>query len=329
MRRILFRGDAKPSIGTGDLMSLLNLSHYFENDGWQTFFLIRGYESGIRIIEGKGVKNVTVIPPDCSLQEEQQVIENLIIQKGIDILFLEITERKLTDYTLPSGVKKVCVNFDGIIPDGIDMAINWDIEGAINFNKELHPKTRFLLGPQYIILPYNFDRARIAARTYYPKPQNLLIAMGGADELNFTLKVLDAILEDEPVMRITVITGAGYLYNKELEAALSKSKNSHTVKQNVHNMFEEYMGCDVAIGAGGLTSYELIATATPAILIATYAHQISRCKYFDEQGWAKYLGFRTFESKELRFYMQNPPQVIKTNIFDTRQIVESVSRLLR
>ncbi|MBF0568611.1 MAG: hypothetical protein HQK95_07045 [Nitrospirae bacterium] len=329
MRRVLFRGDAKPSIGTGDLMSLVNLSRYFENNGWETFFLIRGYEAGIKIMEGRGVKNVSTIPPDCPLQEEQKAINNIVIKKNIDILFLEITERKLTDYVLPDSVKKVCVNFDGIIPDGMDIVINWDVEGTVHFDNKRYPKTRFLLGPQYIILPVNFDKGRIAARTYAPKPQNVLIAMGGADELNFTQKVINTILEDEPDMKITVIIGAGYLYKKELETSLSKSENGHVVKQDVSDMFEEYMNCDVAVAAGGLTSYELIATATPAILIATYAHQIERCKYFDHEGWVRYLGYRSYERNELRHLVKNPPPPPNTNMFDTQKIIEAVNELIK
>ncbi|MEO5360207.1 MAG: hypothetical protein H7843_07120 [Nitrospirota bacterium] len=327
MKKILFRGDANPPIGTGDLMSLVSLSYYFEQDGWEAFFLIRGYEAGRTIMEGRG--NVTVVPPECPLQEEQQAIENLIVQEGIDVLFLEITQRKLTDYCLPPGVKKVSVNFDGIIPDDIDIVINWDIEGTTYFDKKRYPKTRFLIGPQYIILPPNFNRGRIAARTYAPRPQNLLIAMGGADELNFTGKVVNALLEYKLDMKITVITGAGFMFKKELETALSKSEIRHVVKQNIKDMFIEYMNCDVAIGAGGLTSYELIASGTPAILIATYEHQIPRCKYFNSKNWAKYLGYRAFNAEELIYYIQHPPEVLKVNIFDTEKIVEAVNSLLR
>ncbi|MBF0319734.1 MAG: hypothetical protein HQL01_08025 [Nitrospirae bacterium] len=330
MKRILFRGDAKPSIGTGDLMSLVNLSRYFEKDGWEAFFLIRGYEAGITIMEGRGIKNVTVIDPGCSLREEQESIENIILQKNIDILFMEITERRLTDYALPSGVKKVCVNFDGLIPDGMDIVINWDVEGTTWFDKTLYPGTRFLVGPQYIILPPDFDKGRIAARIYAPTPQNVLIAMGGADELNFTRQVVDTILEDRPNIKITVVAGAGYLYIKELAQALANAGTTHVVKQNVNDMFNEYMNCDVAVAAGGLTSYELIATGTPAILIATYDHQIARCKYFqDSQGWARYLGYRSYDPKELRHLIKHPPSPAKTNIFDTQKIFEAVNELLQ
>jgi spore coat polysaccharide biosynthesis predicted glycosyltransferase SpsG len=153
--------------------------------------------------------------------------------------------------------------------------------------------------------------------------------MGGADEFNFTQKVLDTILEDESDMKITVITGAGYSHRKELEMSLSESKNDYVVKQNINDMFEEYMDCDVAVGAGGLTSYELIATATPAILIATYEHQIERCKYFqDYQGWAKYLGYRSYDPKALGHLIKNPPAPADTNIFDTRKIIDAVNELL-
>ena len=61
-------------------------------------------------------------------------------------------------------------------------------------------------------------------------------------------------------------------------------------------MLDEYLSCNIGIGAGGLTSSEMVATRLSTILIATYKHQIARCKYFDKQGWAKYLGYRDFKN---------------------------------
>ena len=49
MKRILFRADAKPSIGIGDLMSLINLSFYLNPREWECFFMIKAYSAGIKL----------------------------------------------------------------------------------------------------------------------------------------------------------------------------------------------------------------------------------------------------------------------------------------
>ena len=94
-------------------------------------------------------------------------------------------------------------------------------------------------------------------------------------------------------------------------------------------MFEEYLDCDVAIGSGGLTASELVATRTPSVLIATYEHQIERCRYFDSARNVKYIGYRQFDNQEL---MRSIAYPIKPNgqiCFDTKAIVNECNEIFQ
>ena len=169
----------------------------------------------------------------------------------------------------------------------------------------------------------------IQSRTYKTTPENLLIVMGGADEFNFTQKVVDILVENRVDLKINIVLGSGHEYREGLEQSLASSSVNYKIKENVTNMFEQYMNCDVAIGTGGLTSYELIATRTPALLIAVYEHQVERCKYFDAKGYAKYLGFRNFESRSLvEGITKHPKTSISGYNVMVREVVKSVSELV-
>lgn len=305
MKKILFRADAKPSIGTGDLMSLIHLSRYFKKNSWEPHFMIRNYKAGVAIVRKHNLDNVFVINENISVNHEVDIINNYIEKHRIDAVFFEITENKLSEYKgLSEDVLKACAVFDGTIPDDMDLVVSWDVGSNKFFDKAKYPKTTFFLGPEYVILPIEFDTEKIKGRQYNANPEALLVAMGGADELNFTQKVVDALMRNGIDLKINVIIGSGYEYKETLKKSLENSSLQYEIKHNVIDMFREYMQCDIAIGGGGLTSSELVATRTPAILIALYEPQISRCEYFARHGLAQYLGYREVNNNLLLDYLK-------------------------
>ena len=254
------------------------------------------------------------------------MINALIADKEIDIIFFEITERKLTDYVgINPNAKKVCINFDGHIPDDIQLLINWDAAAHDYYDLDKFPTTKFLLGSQYVILPKSFYAETIQFRKYSLIRRNILIAMGGADELDFTSKVAE-VLSNE-TYTLTIIVGAGYIHKEALVRMLDTKQCHYTLKINVQDMLSEYLACDFAIGAGGLTSSELVASRTPCALIATYEHQIARCNYFHQQRWAEYLGYRLFEVEALLFSIEKFIPRYSATVFDTAAIIDELQKV--
>lgn len=325
MKKILFRADAKPSIGIGDLMSLIHLSSYLD-DNFECYYLTQATAAAKNIVQKFNLKNVSWIKEDASTESDVTEINRIINENFIDILFLEITEKKLTEYVgINSETKKICVNFDGHILDDIKLLINWDIAASKYYDVDKNPDTKFLFEPRYVILPKAFYAEKIQNRKYANVRKNILIAMGGADEFNFTFKVANALSDRE--YKLTIIIGAGYEKKEELIAFLDGKKMHYELKINVDDMLSEYLACDFAIGAGGLTSSELVASRTPCALIATYEHQIARCTYFDNAQWTKYLGFKEFNISELNAAIKSFNPLFSKNIFETQAIVDEIKRV--
>lgn len=324
MKKILFRADAKPSIGIGDLMSLLHLSAYLED--FECYFLTQATSAAKEIMKRYKPKKLFWLDENASIESDVNIINKLIVDETIDMLFFEITECKLTDYVgINSNVHKVCVNFDGCVFDDIKLLINWDVAAHAYYDVNKFPNTKFLLGSKYVILPKVFYSNEIQNRRYAKVRKKILIAMGGADELDFASKVVNALLDKK--YKLIIIVGAGYTKKNELINLLNVRGIEYEMKVNVHDMLSEYMMCDFAIGAGGLTSSELVASRTPCALVATYEHQIARCEYFDSKGWSKYLGFREFDDNELRSVIENFNPIYDDNIFETQQIIEELKRI--
>lgn len=330
-KKILFRADAKLSIGTGDLMSLISLSRHFIKAGWKPYFMIRGYEAALKIAEKFSISNLTVLAPDCSLEDEIKTINALCEREKISVVFFEITERELSEYKgLSNAFKKAAVSFDGSLLDDLSLVVSWMPDAQRLFHPEKYPNTRFLLGYEYVTLPPEFyDDIRIKNRAYRNRPERLLVAMGGADENNLTKKVIDTLIRYDIDIFVTVIVGGGYEYLNDLEYILCTSGLRYEVKHNIINMLDEYLNCDIAIGAGGLTASELVASRTTAMLIASYEHQIERCIFFQKQGWVKYLGYMSFAEKTLLYYIYNPPVPLKGNSFKTYKIMQAINEFTK
>jgi len=321
MNSILFRADSFTEIGTGDLMSLIQLSKYFIKEGWDVSFMTQRTESAIKLLESHNVDNIFFIESGKSLSYEINYLNSIVELNNIQVLFFEITERKLTEYKgISSTPFKACVCFDGHVPNNFQFVLDWSVSAQSNYNQKENTNTMYLLGPEYVILPITFDREKIKQRIYSTKTKNVLIAMGGADEFNITHKIVSDLITCNS-LNLNIILGAGYLYEETLIKLLQNSGAKYKVNKNVKNMFLEYMGCDLGIGAGGLISSELIATRTPAILISTYEHQIDRCEYFNRKGLAVYLGHKKYNREQLINSVKNSKKPESTKKFNTTVIM--------
>ena len=328
MVNILFRADAAPNIGVGDLMSLINLSRYFGGD-CKCYFMVKDYVASINLVEKHDIENLFIIKQKDSLRSEVNSINSIIRDYGIDVLFLQITSTKLSNYVgIDDNVKKVAINFDGHILDDLDLVINWDVEARKLFDVERYPSTKFLLGPEYVILPKEFYSMPRLMKKISNEESKILVAMGGGDELDLTSKIVTSIINLDLNFYVNVVVGSGYKNIDKLERMLKNAPIGNDLKYNITNMLDQYLDCDIGIGAGGLTSSEMVASGISPILIAAADHQVARCKYFHRKGWASYIGFKEYEDEDLNEAILNPVDNSMSADFRTAEIVESVYEIL-
>lgn len=321
MKNILFRADAKASIGTGDLISLIHLSKYFERAGWKAHFMTRSYDAGVAIAKKQALKRLELINADSTVQEEVALINNYAEKNDIDVVFFEITERKMSDYKGVSGRPiKACVDFEGLAMDWMDVVVNWDVDAAGKFDTRKHRNTVFLLGMEYAVLPVEYERSDVLGRSYKKEVENVLVTMGGFDEFNYTQKVVDYIVANAYGISLNIIAGSGYQFCDELEKSLAGSGIAYSLHRNERSLLKHYLNCDLAVSSGGLTAFELMATRTPAVLISLYEHQTARCEYFDRMGWAYYSGYRDLDNNVLSEAIKGSRRIPAAGLFKTDDI---------
>ena len=326
MRRIAFRADTNQAIGSGDLVTLINLSRCFTSDGWETIFITQRTPNAVALLKKHGIARAVFLAPGLSQEKENKAMGSIVSRYGIDAIILEITGKPLSGYRLPEKVIKGCVDFWGIVPAGFDLVINWDIGGR-SLYKRPRGKTIFLCGPEYAPLPRGYDASKANRRSYRDSPRRVLVTMGGVDKANLTQKVVATLTKDGLDASFTIVIGSGYRYTKQLTGQLRRSGLKYALKSNLRNLWPELMKCDVAVSAGGFTVFELLASRTPCVLIAAVGHQIKRCKRLAAEKKAHYLGFRDFSAEKLARCLRRPRRSLPLFVSKTGVIKDRVNEL--
>ena len=262
--RIFIRADGGKSIGMGHIMRMLVLACQLRKKN-QVIFICREdsnrkYEAGIKKIKENEFEVLKI--------EDEDVISDILVlqeEYKADILITdsyEVNEEyfnslkpyfKLTGYV--DDINKCYMNFDFIINQNINAK-------CLDYSKTTIGSTRMFLGPQYCMLREEFKIVR-DEKQEKDNVEDILLTLGGMDDNNNTMKVLDNIKDLK--QRIHVVLGNGFDENvKKQVYNLSKQYKNIYPYENA-NMSEIMKICDIAISACGSTIYELCAMHVPAI----------------------------------------------------------------
>ena len=118
--------------------------------------------------------------------------------------------------------------------------------------------SRFLLGPEYALLRPIFFQTQKQEKI----PNSIFICFGGADPLNLSLKTLEVLSSFSKFEKCTVVTGAAYLFQSELEDFIHNSKRNieHFHSIDAEKMYALMSQSDLAIVPSSSIIYEAMAT---------------------------------------------------------------------
>ncbi len=127
-----------------------------------------------------------------------------------------------------------------------------------------------------------------------PKPMSprptLLVAMGGSDPHELTLRIARALTRLDPVFRARFVIGPGMKDREKIAAAIVKLKSNFETIEGADDLATEYACADLALAAFGVTAYELASYGVPALyLCLTEDHALS-ASAFEYAGMGISLG---------------------------------------
>ncbi len=286
--KIALRADSSAEMGSGHLMRCLTLADDLQQKENEILFICRNLPGNlIDIIEKKGysvarlpynIENriavddiylrwlgvspqVDAAETEAIIKKEQTIFDLLVIDHyGLDRFW----EEKIQPY-----VKKILV-----IDDLANRPHNCNILLDQNFYE--HPEKRYkglipsfckeLYGPRYSLLRPEFRKTRKYLKSRNGIIGKILVFFGGSDLSNETNKVLYAIkLLNNSFITFDIVVGFSNPHKEHIRRECQNIPNTRFFCQ-IENMAQLMAEADLAVGAGGTTTWERCFLGLPSIV---------------------------------------------------------------
>jgi UDP-2,4-diacetamido-2,4,6-trideoxy-beta-L-altropyranose hydrolase len=312
---IYFRVDASLLIGTGHVMRCLSLAEQLREEGNEVGFICRELQGNlINYIKSKGyvVHILLNLTETQSLQsayrssyeewlgvpwltDAEQTIAQLKQQKK-QIDWLIIDHYALDgDYekTIQPFVRKILVIDDlanrkhacSILLDH-----NYFDPLTSRYEDLVDSQCQLILGPNYALLRKEFQIKQPAARVRDGRIRNVLVSFGGVDLTGETMKTLQAIWPfAQQGLNVNVLLGKMNPHSKEI-MEFCRTMPRCSAYGHVENMRALMEKADLAIGAGGTSTWERCSLGLPSLVITTAENQEGITDHISRTGAIGYLG---------------------------------------
>ncbi|WP_081618348.1 UDP-2,4-diacetamido-2,4,6-trideoxy-beta-L-altropyranose hydrolase [Thioalkalivibrio sp. ALE31] len=290
---IIFRCDAGPDIGFGHLMRCRTLAEALHDRGESCIMV--GPDAVYAKPEDKKIfKEWIPVPEWQSSSADSGRLVSLSQKYRAQWLVLD-DYRVDEAYQLElraAGLK--WLQFDGWAdkPLWADIILNANPAAASeDYERVLHNKdAKILLGPSYGILRKEF--AQIEPRDPSRPVRQILVTFGGGDDRGANEFVLSTLLPVvSPDVNFLVISGATNPNNPSLGRWIEEhGKGRVSLHIDPIKVAPLFASCDLAVMAGGTSTYEAAACGIPMILIAIAANQVPQSMAWSRFGAANYLG---------------------------------------
>lgn len=269
---IAIRVDGGKKVGLGHLMRCIALGEEFPDD-IDPLYIIKESKIAREMLEKYEMKYMQ-LEVQLKKREEIERVKKIIDNKNINCL---ITDSYEIDQYYLREMKKVVgklVSIHDYAPFAFpsDIVINGNVYAPELDYKSTGGNTEFLLGTDYTLLRKEFQD--LPKRDVKENVEDILVTVGGSDNLNLTPKILKAINSlDEADVRVKVIIGSGFDNINGIIEEVEKSSLETRLIFNIGSMSEVMLESDLAISGGGSTLYELAAAGVPAITLLQAENQ--------------------------------------------------------
>jgi UDP-2,4-diacetamido-2,4,6-trideoxy-beta-L-altropyranose hydrolase len=293
--KVVFRVDSSSEIGIGNIMRCLSLADKLKQQNHEVVFVCRALPGNINLLINHAV---LALPTDNkfisddlylnllgSTQEKDAEQTITVIPSNVDLLIIdnyainEVWHKKLRPYT-----KRIMV-----IDDLADRKFDCDILLNQNlgcqkeeYKNKVPSKCKLLIGCDYALLRPEFYKLReksLDKRKNTKEINNILVSMGGSDVNNITYDILKELHNK---LNIVVVLGEASPHNKMIKKYIES--NNIELVINTRNISELMFKADLAIGAGGSTSWERCCLGLPTMMYVLAENQNKIAKNLEEIG---------------------------------------------
>ena len=295
MLKIVFRADASLQIGSGHIMRCLTLAHGLSEIGAKVTFLCKPHEGHlIDKIRKSGFSCLVLSAPVLNISKKSDDLAHSSWLGGTHWLIVD-------HYALDSCWEKQLVSLCKklmVIDDLADRAHDCDLlldqnlvaEQFTRYDGLLSEKCTRLLGPEYALLQDEY------AKLYHRVPprigpvKNILIYFGGAVNHNLTFLAIRAFLDlRRDDLSLDVVINPEGLHTRAVKEVVESCTNI-TLHASLPTLAPLILKADIAIGAGGASSWERACLGLPSIIVTIAENQRAIASELDQRGVIRWLG---------------------------------------
>jgi len=321
MSPILFRCDASLQIGSGHVMRCRTLARELRRQGAEISFICRQQPGDFIELLRKEFQ-VLALPPlaavasssalegralyvawlGCSQQQDAADCLAALEQAGInspqwlvvDHYGLDASWEVALREGLGSEPPPQLLVIDDLADrrHSCDLLLDQNFFGAATqqrYRELVSPQCRQLLGPHYALLGPEYAQLHplVPPRTYL---RRVLVFFGGVDGQNLTGRTLEALLDPKFAhLAVDVVLGLQSPHFQSVENLVAQRPDT-TLHGPQPSLAVLIARADLAIGAGGATTWERACLGLPSLVVAIAANQLPFAQCLDQAGHLQLLG---------------------------------------
>lgn len=339
--KVAFRVDASIWIGSGHLVRCLNLARYLRSEFLANVMFICKKNPGdlidLLLQEGFEVRILDSLAGDVSVNDQESArspfcsgtdasrTREVLLAEHFDLLVVDHYQIDITwEVEVSTAVNKVMVIDD--IPGrahSCDLFLDQNLDSSTAEYK-LCPQRNVvgLFGPSYALISPHFQKTRRLIDRKFDAIRRCLVYFGsGSDAAKFARAALLA-LSDSAFSHISVdvVVSEEHGCNELMDLVRSHPKANLWPRQ--HSLADLMMISDLAIGGGGVSTWERCCLGLPAIAVACSENQKKVVRAVAKRDAA--IGLMNFDnlaqriSDELFILIKHPDRMhaLSANAFD-------------
>ena len=320
MTRIIIRCDASLMIGSGHVMRCRTLARELQRRGAEVTFLCRRQpgdlinllepefavlalpEQTLAACEGLEGRDLYSSWLGCTQQQDAAQCLEVLADAGINGASWLVADHYGLDARWEAQLLAGLSGSDAapkllVIDDLADRPHQADLLLDQNFFGEatgqryqnlVSQQCRQLLGPHYALLGLEYAQLHplVPARTELLR---VLMFFGGVDLSNLTGRALEALMDPALAdLSVDVVLGLHSPHRRKVEELVALRPNT-TLHEPLPSLAGLIARADLAIGAGGATTWERACLGLPSLVVAIAANQLPFAKALDQAGHLQLL----------------------------------------
>lgn len=294
--KALFRADAAISIGGGHVMRCLTLANVLSQKGWACAFATGPETCGVVAALAQGGHRIIELscPPSHEADAIAQELDN-----QVDWLIVDHYQRDATFETACRPWANNIFVLDDLADRNHDCDLLMDQSPdrtQAHYRDLTNTPCTFLLGPRYALLSPQFANTRETSPGLYEFSggvRKVMVSLGAVDAGNRTSSVLQALALVTCEIQVDVVFGPAAPHIDEIRQLVGSLPFKTKIHTDVRDMAAMMASADLAIGAGGTTSWERCCLGLASIIIVAADNQQAVASSLQGYGAAQIVDGRT------------------------------------